>query len=47
MVDFIPEDKHIFARKPDGAYERKIFSEPFKLQDSDYEHYKKFNAHMA
>jgi len=31
MLDFIPEDKHIFARKANGEYERKVFSEPFKL----------------
>lgn len=34
MVEFIPEDRHIFARMPDGKSERKLYSK-IKLAKTD------------
>jgi hypothetical protein len=38
-MEFEPQDKQIFSRMPNGKFERKIFSEPFPLLESDWEHY--------
>ncbi len=45
-MEFEPQDKQIFSRMPNGKFERKIFSEPFPLLESDWEHYEQFNQYL-
>ena len=47
MVHFTPSDEHVFVPMSDGQVERKIYSEPIPLKDSDLKHFKEFNAFIT
>jgi hypothetical protein len=47
MVHFTPSDEHVFVPMSDGQVERKIYSEPIPLKDSDLNHFKEFNAFIT